>query len=234
MFFTPTQLPIYKVVHVCFLVASISLSLSSSSSPSSVNYDNDEAKDMNFDDDLPNRLIFKSSASSEASTYDYEDYHANAYGEDLAQVLSERHHTDEEKVARFVFQNYDSCTRPVFNASGTIDILFHFDLVSLTNMEEVKQLLETTAWMELVWIDEMLQWEPSQFNGVEEIRQPSAKLWMPDLILHNSAVHWQKVFSDKVQAVIHHSGTVVMGSFVKFKSTCMSVSNFLTFVFFLN
>jgi hypothetical protein len=35
------------------------------------------------------------------------------------------------------------------------------------------------------WHDDLLQWAPSEFGGVESIRVPPHKIWTPDIVLFN-------------------------------------------------
>lgn len=35
------------------------------------------------------------------------------------------------------------------------------------------------------WIDERLQWEPTDYSGLHTLRVPCDKLWLPDMVLYN-------------------------------------------------
>ena len=36
-----------------------------------------------------------------------------------------------------------------------------------------------------IWIDERLRWDPGEFGGLQTIRIPDKKLWLPDIVLYN-------------------------------------------------
>ena len=40
-------------------------------------------------------------------------------------------------------------------------------------------------WFYKLWKDEFLEWNPADYEGVNEIRIPSHKIWTPDIRLYN-------------------------------------------------
>jgi hypothetical protein len=36
-----------------------------------------------------------------------------------------------------------------------------------------------------MWHDMLLRWNPNDFGGVDEVRVPSNKVWIPDIVLYN-------------------------------------------------
>lgn len=39
------------------------------------------------------------------------------------------------------------------------------------------------------WGDEKLIWEPGEYNGLEVMRIPCRKIWLPDIVLYNRYMH---------------------------------------------
>jgi nicotinic acetylcholine receptor len=35
------------------------------------------------------------------------------------------------------------------------------------------------------WLDERLVWKPEDYNGLEILRMPCDKIWLPDIVLYN-------------------------------------------------
>ena len=35
------------------------------------------------------------------------------------------------------------------------------------------------------WMDERLVWDPADYSGLEVLRMPCDKLWLPDMVLYN-------------------------------------------------
>ena len=36
-----------------------------------------------------------------------------------------------------------------------------------------------------IWKDERIQWDKDNYNGLEVVRLPALKLWLPDIVLYN-------------------------------------------------
>lgn len=45
--------------------------------------------------------------------------------------------------------------------------------------------MTTNVWLDQEWNDELLRWNPEDFGGIEEIRIPCDKIWLPDIVLYN-------------------------------------------------
>lgn len=41
------------------------------------------------------------------------------------------------------------------------------------------------AWTTQEWTDYRLSWSPKNYDGIEVLRIPSAKVWLPDIVLIN-------------------------------------------------
>ncbi|KAK0131807.1 Neuronal acetylcholine receptor subunit alpha-7 [Merluccius polli] len=53
--------------------------------------------------------------------------------------------------------------------------------------DEKNQVMITNAWLQLHWTDIYLMWNPESYPGVQTIRFPSSQVWVPDILLYNSA-----------------------------------------------
>ena len=68
-------------------------------------------------------------------------------------------------------------------------------------------MLATNAWLKHTWIDARLRWNPIHFGGIEKIRIPAQFLWLPDIVLYNSADGNFEVRL-KAKATVHNNGTI--------------------------
>ena len=41
------------------------------------------------------------------------------------------------------------------------------------------------VWLDQEWIDELLTWNPKEYNGLAVLRTPCELLWLPDIVLYN-------------------------------------------------
>ena len=39
------------------------------------------------------------------------------------------------------------------------------------------------------WDDVFLQWDPAEYGGLEVLRLPCHKIWLPDIVLYNKYLH---------------------------------------------
>ena len=58
--------------------------------------------------------------------------------------------TDEERLNDILFRDYDPSFRPVYNASEPVEITFGLNLITISKMDEIGQILELQVWLELV------------------------------------------------------------------------------------
>lgn len=99
---------------------------------------------------------------------------------------------DEQKLLQKILKDYDTAARPVFNASHVITVKFGLTLIQLADMDEVNQVLTTSVWLEQEWQDERLIWDPNEYNGLETLRMPCDKIWLPDIVLYNRYMLFSK------------------------------------------
>ncbi|CAF4368501.1 unnamed protein product, partial [Rotaria sordida] len=69
------------------------------------------------------------------------------------------------------------------------------------------------------WNDAFLKWNPKDFGGLKKIRIPCRLIWLPDIILYNSADDYTQGYMQSL-AMIDYNGTVFWPPIVKFRSTC--------------
>ncbi|XP_042171064.1 neuronal acetylcholine receptor subunit alpha-7-like, partial [Oncorhynchus tshawytscha] len=93
----------------------------------------------------------------------------------------------QRKLYKDLLTNYNRLERPVFNDSAPILVELGFTLLQIIDVDEKNQVLMTNAWLQLHWTDTYLSWNPENFPGVQNLRFPSNQIWVPDILLYNSA-----------------------------------------------
>jgi len=83
--------------------------------------------------------------------------------------------------------DYEKQERPVYNESDAVKLTFGLDLQQIIDLDEKNQILTTNIWLNLNWQDTNLRWNSSDHGGIQDIRIPPWKLWIPDLLMYNSA-----------------------------------------------
>uniref|UniRef100_H3D3A9 Neuronal acetylcholine receptor subunit alpha-7 n=1 Tax=Tetraodon nigroviridis TaxID=99883 RepID=H3D3A9_TETNG len=93
----------------------------------------------------------------------------------------------QRKLYNDLMVNYNRLERPVLNDSAPIVVELGFTLRQIIDVDEKNQVLITNAWLQLYWTDVYLSWNPESYPGVQNLRFPSSLIWMPDILLYNSA-----------------------------------------------
>ncbi|CAH1782726.1 unnamed protein product, partial [Owenia fusiformis] len=93
-------------------------------------------------------------------------------------------------------------------------------LFNLQDIDEKNQLLKTVGWVNMIWRDDRLQWNPEDYGGVREIHVPNHYVWIPDLYIANSQTFNTFQYSTDNRAVIYPSGEVLFCPGKHFVTTC--------------
>ncbi|XP_043915084.1 neuronal acetylcholine receptor subunit alpha-7-like [Protopterus annectens] len=93
----------------------------------------------------------------------------------------------QRKLYRELLKNYNRLERPVFNDSQPVVVELRITLLQIIDVDEKNQVLITNAWLQMAWNDYYLSWNQSEYPGVQNLRFPSDLVWVPDILLYNSA-----------------------------------------------
>ncbi|XP_047485754.1 neuronal acetylcholine receptor subunit alpha-4-like [Penaeus chinensis] len=126
---------------------------------------------------------------------------------------------DEKRLLDDLMLGYDRDVRPVKNASHPIVIQLGITLTQIFDMDEKNQVLTTNVWLDQEWVDELLHWDPSDYNGLETIRLPCERIWLPDIVLYNNADDYTRGYM-RSKAMVGYEGKVFWPPPTKFRSTC--------------
>ena len=91
---------------------------------------------------------------------------------------------------RFPLANVGSDTkqRPLvgtWQAGGSKFCARPFTSLSFLPQDEKNQVMTTNVWLDQEWRDELLVWDPKDFGGIDRIRIPCDRIWLPDIVLYN-------------------------------------------------
>uniref|UniRef100_A0A6Q2XQK6 Neuronal acetylcholine receptor subunit alpha-7 n=1 Tax=Esox lucius TaxID=8010 RepID=A0A6Q2XQK6_ESOLU len=125
----------------------------------------------------------------------------------------------QRKLYKDLLTNYNRLERPVYNDSAPILVELGLTLLQIIDVDEKNQVLMTNAWLQLYWTDTYLSWNPDNFPGVQNLRFPSDHIWVPDILLYNSA-------DERFDATFHTNVLVNSSGYCQYlppgilKSTC--------------
>lgn len=145
-------------------------------------------------------------------------------GEPLAQ---EDLVSDEVRLVRFLLDKYQSMgkiARPTYNSSAAVPVWFGLRLIQL-ELDEREQLMKSSVWVRYRWVDEYLKWDPDLFGGLNLITLPWDQVWVPDIVLVNTAS--TAVAERAADIMVSHEGFVFWSPHRLYKSGCLiDISNY--------
>ncbi|XP_077418972.1 neuronal acetylcholine receptor subunit alpha-7-like [Vanacampus margaritifer] len=126
---------------------------------------------------------------------------------------------NELRLLQDLLRGYTALERPVVNENLTLNVDVGIFLSQIMDVDEKNQVLTTNIWLHLSWNDYKLQWDSSDYNGLDTLRLPNDGLWKPDILLYNSADKtFDSTFHTKI--VVKSSGNCLYVPPGIFKSTC--------------
>ncbi|XP_005805599.2 neuronal acetylcholine receptor subunit alpha-5 [Xiphophorus maculatus] len=133
----------------------------------------------------------------------------------------------EDKLFKYLFQNYQKWVRPVEYLNQTISVKFGLAISQLVDVDEKNQLMTTNVWVKQEWVDMKLRWSPEDFLGITTIRVPSDRIWLPDVVLYdNSDGRFEGTIT---KAVVKYDGTISWNPPANYKSACTIDVTFFPF-----
>lgn len=118
------------------------------------------------------------------------------------------------------FSNYDTRVRPKFSdQSQAVEVTLDLYLISINNFDNSQQKLETTAYLEVTWTDEVLA-DSWQNANVNEILIPQDEVWLPDMALQNGFESLSGLGNKFHNVRINKNGQVTWRPYQVFESAC--------------
>ncbi|XP_033103072.1 neuronal acetylcholine receptor subunit alpha-10-like isoform X2 [Anneissia japonica] len=116
---------------------------------------------------------------------------------------------------------YDTRVRPVRDPKTVTELELQFFIAHVLDMDERKQTLTSSTWLTMIWMDEFLTWEPSEYGNITKIVVPAKNIWLPDIYFYESATQSHRHFMETELAKIHYNGKIMWGAPVIFKGYCL-------------
>ncbi|XP_078614780.1 neuronal acetylcholine receptor subunit alpha-7-like [Branchiostoma floridae x Branchiostoma japonicum] len=125
----------------------------------------------------------------------------------------------QRKLLDKLLKNYNTLERPVLNDSDPLTVNLGVTLQQIIDVDEKNQILTTNIWVRMIWTDEYLSWNESEFGGLNQIRLDPKRIWVPDILMYNSAdERFDGTYPTKV--VVSSSGSCLYLPPGIFKSSC--------------
>ncbi|KAK1797212.1 hypothetical protein P4O66_008592, partial [Electrophorus voltai] len=92
----------------------------------------------------------------------------------------------ERRLLQDLFDNYNLKVRPARTWNETVMVRVGMTLVQLIGLNEKNEEMTTNVFMNMAWSDYRLSWNPKDYENIDVIRVPPAKVWRPDIYLINN------------------------------------------------
>ncbi|CDQ88268.1 unnamed protein product [Oncorhynchus mykiss] len=91
----------------------------------------------------------------------------------------------EKQLMKALFKNYNLKVRPTASPGAKVVVRIGMILSSFVSLNMKAEEMSTIVIMNLEWTDHRLSWKPKDNDGIEVMRLPAGKVWLPDIVLIN-------------------------------------------------
>ncbi|MCP9264085.1 Nicotinic acetylcholine receptor non-alpha subunit 27 [Dirofilaria immitis] len=72
---------------------------------------------------------------------------------------------------------------------------------------QLNQVLTLNVWVEQIWRDERIRWDPVEFGNISKLTVGKKYLWTPDIVLYNNARDFSRGFVDTNLHIMNNGDT---------------------------
>ncbi|XP_076805164.1 5-hydroxytryptamine receptor 3A-like [Clavelina lepadiformis] len=102
---------------------------------------------------------------------------------------------------------YDKSLRPVRHQNNKTYVEYDLTYRQVLELNEKSQILKSLFFTRMSWNDNILKWNPSEFENITQILLPATDVWMPDIVCYEEV--GQKSYSPRIAYLtVHHYGRV--------------------------
>ncbi|KAF2894306.1 hypothetical protein ILUMI_11868 [Ignelater luminosus] len=114
-------------------------------------------------------------------------------------------HTD--KLKQDLLLSYDKFARPTQHYNTTT-VTIGMTILHV-EINEFKSTISVNAWIRLVWTDEKLKWNSSDYGGLTDVNFADHEIWQPDIMLYNSATGSSVNHLGGTHCVVKENGEII-------------------------
>uniref|UniRef100_A0A3Q2ZSP7 Cholinergic receptor, nicotinic, gamma n=1 Tax=Kryptolebias marmoratus TaxID=37003 RepID=A0A3Q2ZSP7_KRYMA len=132
-----------------------------------------------------------------------------------------------------LMKGYNKNVRPMERNGNITQVFIKMTLTNLISLNEKEEALMTNVWIEMEWCDYRLRWDQPPRSALygnitSQMRVPSKKLWLPDIILENN-VDGQFEIAYYCNALVFPNGCVSWLPPAIYRSACPIKVNYFPF-----
>lgn len=92
---------------------------------------------------------------------------------------------DYQQLLSDLFDGYDPFLRPRRRLADIVQVNATFAPISILDFDITGQAIQMSGYFSVNWFDELLTWNPMEYNGVYSMKVPLQKIWFPRLVIGN-------------------------------------------------
>ncbi|XP_048885323.1 acetylcholine receptor subunit beta [Brienomyrus brachyistius] len=92
----------------------------------------------------------------------------------------------ENALIKALLGNYNPKVRPAKKMTDRVLVRVGMTLASFGGLNMKEEEMITTVHMNLEWVDYRFSWNPAEHDGINVLRIPAGKVWLPDIVLINN------------------------------------------------
>ncbi|XP_013063389.2 acetylcholine receptor subunit alpha-L1-like [Biomphalaria glabrata] len=124
------------------------------------------------------------------------------------------------RLHQVLLTNYSRHMRPLSNQSASITVSLKFDLLSVSDIDDVKQRISVLAVVSVHWKDKNLMWEPRHYGGLDRMYFSQQQIWAPTVYIVESQTKGPTLFNLPTNHLVAPDGTVIFSSSGILETSC--------------
>lgn len=114
----------------------------------------------------------------------------------------------------------DPRVRPAEDSSNQIQVTVAFHLMSIADFDTVNQKLVSNGWLQVVWRNPYMVWDPNDYGGVSYIYPDPETVWRPRLTVQNTMKDLKPLGEDYVFISVFSDGSTAWFLGERFETFC--------------
>ena len=115
---------------------------------------------------------------------------------------------------------YKKRVRPVIDSDTALDVEMQMALIAIAGLDEQAQTFSISTTLSMRWNDAHLTWSKSQFGQLETIHTDQDDIWLPDIVVGNSANKREQLGYKKMPVRIDFTGDITWEPTLMITSSC--------------
>ncbi|XP_059158997.1 acetylcholine receptor subunit beta-like 1 [Physella acuta] len=115
---------------------------------------------------------------------------------------------------------YNPKIRPLVNQTATLDVSVMFELMSVVELDDVKQSFTCNGFLGFGWVDEMLKWDKDQYGGQGVIHPVPEDIWRPRVVIMNTLGDRDPFGDDVAPVFIYNDGSAAWAPGTLLTTSC--------------